>query len=364
MKKKIYFIISSVLQILIAIYIIVNAQAIVETQLDSIKEAYSMFPIDFQDRMIGMLQNNGPKFIIFTTIIGIILNFITLIFAIKDKILKKKGVLIAFSVICFFTSESLILMLLPVVNFIVLLCLKRKNPEDFPEKEKKEMPKVQYEKPTKKEIILSIIFVLAYFSQFALDFVLPENISKTNAIILTLVIYVVLLALAIFAFKDKLKRDIKLFKENYKAYFGYVLPRLGIMYVIFIICNLICVIISRKATSENQAALEAMPQWFVIPAAILWAPIVEELIFRGSFRRFIKNDKLFITVSAIVFGLLHTISETTIANVFIMAIPYAILGGFFAYIYDKTDNLCNNILAHAFHNAVGMLLMNLFLFII
>ena len=362
MKKKIYFIISSVLQILFAIYIVVNAHAIVEAQLSSIKEAYSMFPIDFQDRMIGMLQNNGPKFIIFTTIIGIILNFITLIFAIKNHILRKKGILIAFSAICFLTSESLIQMLLSIVNLTVLLCLQRKNPEDFPEK--KEMPKVKYEKPTKKEVILSIIFVLAYFSQFALDFILPENLSKTNAIILTIVIYVVLLALAIFTFKDRLKRDIKLFKENYKAYFRYVLPRLGIMYVIFIACNLIVVLISQKATSENQAALESMPKWFIIPAAVLWAPIVEELIFRGSFRRFIKNDKLFIVLSAIVFGLLHTVSETSISNVFIMAIPYAILGGFFAYIYDKTDNLCNNILAHAFHNAVGMLLMNLFMFII
>lgn len=107
-----------------------------------------------------------------------------------------------------------------------------------------------------------------------------------------------------------------------------------------------------------------MPRWFTIPAAVLWAPIVEELIFRGSLRRFIKNDKLFIVVSAVVFGLIHTIVETTLINVFVMAIPYMILGGFFAYVYAKTDNICNNILAHAFQNAVGMLLVNLLFFVV
>lgn len=362
MKKKIYFMVSSVLQILLTIFTILNVQEIVNIQLESIKETYSMFPVDFQERMLGMLQNSGPKFILFMSSIAIIINIVTLIIAFKNNILRKKGLLIAFSVISFFTAESLFVQLFAIVNFIILLCLKRTKPEDYPEKKK--LPEVNYEKPNKKEIILSIVLLVAYFSQFALDIIPLDNLSQTAAILLTIAIYIVLLVIALFTFKERLKRDIKLFKENYKAYSQYILPRLGIMYVIFIVCNLICVLISRKATSENQAALESMPKWFIIPAAVLWAPIVEELVFRGSFRRFIKNDYLFIAVSAIIFGLMHTISEANILNVFIMAIPYSILGGFFAYIYDKTDNLCNNILLHAFHNALGMLLMNLFMFVI
>lgn len=110
--------------------------------------------------------------------------------------------------------------------------------------------------------------------------------------------------------------------------------------------------------------LESMPQWFVIPAAVLWAPIVEELIFRGSLRRFIKNEKLFMVISAVIFGLMHTMVEATLINVFVMAIPYMILGSFFAYVYVKTDNICNSILAHAFQNAVGMFLVNILFFVV
>jgi len=172
-----------------------------------------------------------------------------------------------------------------------------------------------------------------------------------------IIFYVVMLGLSIAIFKDKLKRDIKQFKDNAKAYIKYILPRLGITYLIITITNLICIIITQQAQSVNQEAIEALPMWFVIPSAIIWAPIVEELIFRGVLRRFIKNDKLFIIASALIFGLLHTTSELTILNVFIMAIPYAILGGFLAYIYAKTDNITNNILIHAFQNTMSTLIM-------
>ena len=105
-----------------------------------------------------------------------------------------------------------------------------------------------------------------------------------------------------------------------------------------------------------------MPRWFIVPAAIIWAPIVEELIFRGSLRRFIKNNKIFIVISAVVFGLLHTIVEATLTNVLFMAIPYMVIGGFFAYLYAKTENICTNIFSHAFFNTIATIFMS-FLFI-
>ena len=132
MKKKIYFIVSSVLQILFTIFIILNVHEIVNIQLKSIKETYAMFPVDFQERMLGMLQNSGPKFIIFTSIIAVIINLITIIIAYKNNILRKKGLLIAFSVISFFCAENIFVQLLAIVNFIVLLCIKRTKPEDYP----------------------------------------------------------------------------------------------------------------------------------------------------------------------------------------------------------------------------------------
>lgn len=363
MKKKIYFSISAILQIIGSIYVIAIAKDLVQGQLDSISEMYSMFPIDFQERMINMLQKSGVPFTISLSCIGIILNSIILKITLSNSILRKKEMLIVFSVICLLTAQSSIVTLLSIVNIIVLVCLKRENKEDFPIKENMEIPNLEYQKPSKKATILGVILVFAYFFQFVIGKFIPQNISAAMAITITILIYIILLIFAILAFKDKLKNDIKLFKNHTKAYFHFLLPRLGIMYAVFLFSSFISILISRHATSVNQSMLEEIPKWFLIPAAVIWAPIVEELIFRGVLRRFVKNNVLFIALSAIIFGLLHTVSEANLFNAIVMALPYSVLGGFFAYIYSKTNNLCSNILSHSFHNAIGMILMNLLLFV-
>ena len=173
-----------------------------------------------------------------------------------------------------------------------------------------------------------------------------------------------LFILSIVAFKDKLLKDFKLFKDNSKAYIKYVVPRLCIMYIVFIISRFVTMMITNEGKSVNQSSIESLPLWFSIIFGVCWAPIVEELVFRGAIRRFIKNNALFVLISAFIFGIIHTIGEPTMLNIFVMAIPYSILGCFLAYIYSKTDNLTNNILVHLLHNVFATLITSLLLFII
>ncbi|MBQ3415499.1 MAG: CPBP family intramembrane metalloprotease [Clostridia bacterium] len=364
MKKKIYFSISAILQILASIYIIININSFIQSQINSITETYSMLPVDFQERMRAMLQNNGAIYfgVIFT--IPIILNLIILKTALADNILKKKGIFMLFSIICLFTTGSTSVTILSILNFIVLLFLKRKNPEDYPTKEKTEMPTVERKKSSKKELVLGIVLLISYFFQLILDRIIPESMSINAVRVIAIVYYVFLLILSIIAFKDELLRNLKLFKDNSKAYTRYVVPRLCIMYIIFIVSRFITMMITKEGNSVNQSSIESLPLWISIIFGVFWAPIVEELVFRGTIRRFIKNNVLFILISSFIFGIMHTIGEPTMLNIFVMAIPYSILGGFLAYIYSKTDNLTNNILVHFINNAFSMLITSLLLFII
>lgn len=353
MKKKMYFIIASILQIILAVYAIFMAGDIVQTQLDTIAETYAGYSADYQQRVVTMLENGGEKVVIVISAVTVIMNIIILKTVFNNEILKKKGKLIGLSGVCFFTDMTGTISIIAILNIIVLIFSKRKNPEDYPEK--KEIPSVEYKKSTRKEIIFGIGVILVYFSQYLLGTIIPIN-TFTEAMIAQVTFNVIILILVILCFKDKLKRDLKLFKENAKAYIQYVLPKIGIMYVIYLFVSIICTLISGQGTSVNQATIETLPKWYIIPIAIIWAPIVEELIFRGILRRFVKNNFLFIILSAVIFGALHSIGEVTVANMIIMAIPYAVLGGTWAYIYAKTDNLTNNILAHAFQNTLGVLL--------
>lgn len=356
MKKKIYFIISSILQIISSFYMIINVNNIIQFQLETISETYGMFPIEFQKEMVNMLENSGSIFIGVGAIIGIMLNLIILKIATTKNILQNKGKLIAFSIICLFTTNSTLVNLLSIISLIVLIVSKRKNPEDYPAKRKKEIPHFEYKEATKKELMYGIILLLVYSSQFLIAYLIPKNATYNTVMAVQVISYIIIFIVAIIIFKEKLKISLKSFKENTKAYFQYILPKIGITYIIFMVSNIICILITQKAMSENQEALETIPQWFMIPAAVIWAPIVEEIVFRGVFRRFIKNDKIFIFVSAFIFGLLHAIGETGLFTILVTTIPYAVLGGLFAYLYAKTDNLCPNIFAHALQNTVAIVL--------
>ena len=90
MKKKVYFILVSVIQIIVSIAIIVTAEKIAQTQLDSLEQIYAEFPIEFQQRMKIMLENGGKFIVSIPAIVTIIMNVLILIEAVKNNILKKE----------------------------------------------------------------------------------------------------------------------------------------------------------------------------------------------------------------------------------------------------------------------------------
>lgn len=219
---------------------------------------------------------------------------------------------------------------------------------------KKEMPEMERIKPSIKDIILGITLVLLYFSSLLWAEYLPD--SRIVRFIASITNDLAILIFGIIIFFKELKTALKAFKNSFSAYAKYILSRVGIMFVVVIALNVIAMTICKQGNSVNQQTIESLPKWYSIPMAVIWAPIVEELIFRGVLRRLIKNNTLFIIVSAIVFGLLHTVSEATIFNMIIMGIPYAFIGAFLAHIYTKTNNIASNISAHAVYNFIGAML--------
>ncbi len=353
MKKKVYFIISAIIQIIIALYIIVLADTIVQNEIQAFQELYETMPIDMIKSMIENIERNGANSIRICSSICIAINVGVIITAIKNNILRNKGLLITGSIICLLFAGNQIVEILAIVNIIVLIALKRKNPEDFPIK--KEIPKLEEIAITKKEIFIGIALVLIYFSQFIWgSYIIKSNILRWSIII---IFYLSVLVLSILFWNKSIKRDLKVLKENFGTYIRFILPRFGLMYIAYFVVTIFTIIITKNIGSVNQQNLESLPSWYVIPLAIIYAPIVEETIFRGLIHKLIKNDTIFIIVSGISFGLLHTISsEVTLLNVIFKALPYSVLGGFLAYIYSKTENISTNMFCHAGINLIASLL--------
>jgi len=109
------------------------------------------------------------------------------------------------------------------------------------------------------------------------------------------------------------------------------------------------------ATPTNQELIEANIFRFPLYMAfmtIIFAPLVEELIFRKLLRKMFRTTWLFIAVSTFTFGICHVVTVANNWQDFVLVIPYAILGFTFAVTYVKTKSIYAPIFTHAFHNGL------------
>ena len=197
---------------------------------------------------------------------------------------------------------------------------------------------------------LSFLFIGGHFAIAYLDLTRSEEHISIG-------FYLMMILLSIAFFYDLFKDNFKLFRKHFKAYIQNLIGLVGKFYLIYFVIAMVTMLITKVDTSVNQNNVEALPLWFSLPLAIIYAPIVEETLFRGCIRRFIKNDKIFIIASVLSFGLLHTIfTEVNFYNAFVLGIPYITIGGFLAYLYTKTNNICTNMAFHAFHNTMAMII--------
>ena len=352
MKKKIYLIISAIVQIAISIYSMVFVDKIAAEQVKAIGEMLEMMPKDMQKMMADIYTvETMSSSIMVTAIATLVIGAILLWLFARDRVSVKKGLAIGLLIATLVLGLNDIVLVLSAISLIFVAT----TPKSEKKKEKKEIKKLRELKITGKDRLWVVVLVLAYATQF----IIPSFInSRTAAIIFDVLFNLLIFSLVLYVFRKRLSRDLKAFKENFGSYIGYVFKWWGLMLLMSLGAAIVRLILGGEVETANQAALNSMPIWYVGPLAIIWAPFVEEGIFRGGLRRFVKNDKLFIVLSAILFGLLHTIgTETGIYNMFIQSLQYMVMGGVMAYTYSKTNNIFVNMGIHCVQNTLGVILM-------
>lgn len=161
---------------------------------------------------------------------------------------------------------------------------------------------------------------------------------------------------------DNLKKYLKEFKKNFKLSFSYYI----VGFIIMIISNNIITIFFSEATANNEQAVRSLidlyPLYMLFSVSI-YAPFVEELIFRKSIKDIVlafgdnKITKyLYIIISGLIFSSLHVLDTTSSFLDYLYIIPYLALGISFAALYYKTDNIFTTITMHSLHNTIAILL--------
>lgn len=162
---------------------------------------------------------------------------------------------------------------------------------------------------------------------------------------------------------DNFKKFIKNFKDNIDLSFKYYF--LGL--VIMVVSNLIIGIFFSGASANNENAVrEMISQYpiYMLFSVSIYAPFVEELIFRKSIKDSVityKDNKftkyLYIFLSGFIFAALHVVTSATSPLDYLYIIPYLSLGLAFSSLYYKTDNIFSSICMHSLHNTVAILLL-------
>lgn len=282
----------------------------------------------------------------------------------------------------------------------------------------------------KKELLRILLAIIIFFYTsipvLAILRIIGLEITKSNYKMLVVYDFISSLVVAVFIsalYYDVIINDLKKLKNKCNGKVSVYLKNIMIgflfllitkfvsAYVVTIISNLFNIEIT---TADNQAIIEKMVKsmpLLITLSASLFAPISEEVLFRGGIRKLMNNLGVFVTVSGLIFGLMHVTDNivfmleilfigiiinylinnknnkksvilSVIAIVLILitcgfiynlefgnliikikslnisevinSISYIALGMYLAYLYIKEDNIIINIGVHALNNILSM----------
>lgn len=210
-----------------------------------------------------------------------------------------------------------------------------------------------------------VLFLYLIGSILSYDFISLFGINYNDLSLILKQIYlvlyeIILLLIIIYIYRKDFIPNFKDFKKNiskyFKDYFKYWILMLSLM----IISNMIITIFTTTQTSENQQTIIELlgkTPFYALTITIFVAPIIEELVFRLSFRKmFAHTNILFIFFSGLFFGGMHVLGSLENLIDLLFIIPYSIPGFIFAYVYTKSKNICVPISLHFIHNSIMMVL--------
>ena len=210
-----------------------------------------------------------------------------------------------------------------------------------------------------KAILIFIIFYLSSLIQlipiiiFKLDY---DKLSGSNKMNLSLFSDICLLILLLIYYRKDIIKDIKDFFKNINNYMdtGFKYWLLGLLGMI--LSNFIILSIIPSAKTVNEETVQGMIRSSLPIISLLMigiiGPIIEELVFRKSFKKAFNNKYLFIIGTGLFFGATHIIfSLNSLFDLFYI-IPYSFLGIAFGIIYYKTNNISVSIMMHIIHNTL------------
>lgn len=215
-----------------------------------------------------------------------------------------------------------------------------------------------------------ITYFVAYYAVYSLILsTFLVNLFETSTyLVLHFIVETIIFILIIKFTSNKLKYDFNKWKNtkmSRKVY--YIFTSFTLMNAVNIAVNLIIMQFTTVDTTNNQLGIEMMFQRYpiyIVVTAVIFAPIVEELVFRGTIYAHMRQKMGFIScalLNSFIFAGLHFTVSLLMGDLSDIIFIFAYMAQSFVIciLYEKTDNIFMPIMLHFLNNAVGILLMSL-----
>lgn len=213
-----------------------------------------------------------------------------------------------------------------------------------------------------KKIIIPFGMIFLYFILSNMEFALfyyfkTGSTIKDNAYLIFFSSITFLII--IFLSRKKLKGEWEKFKQNKKQFIPLAFKYWILGFIYMYISNIIINTLILKNIAPNEAANRELLntyKYYSILSTAIFAPILEEIIFRLNFKGLFKSKDAFIMFTGILFGIMHILASSSLIEI-IYIIPYSCLGIAFSKIYAETDSITCSMMMHIIHNSITLMII-------
>lgn len=187
----------------------------------------------------------------------------------------------------------------------------------------------------------------------------PNNITINQSFYLTIFSNVLCFTILIIMYRKSLIDGFKnlISKKGKPLLHGFEIWFVGLMIMAF--STMLISWLNSGNTSTNEESIRTTLEMFPVVASIsiaILSPVIEELVFRKSFREIFNNKWIYIATSGLLFGALHVFLSPINSFIdYLFLIPYCSMGVAFSYMYYESNNIMVPISMHVMHNTLNII---------
>lgn len=215
-----------------------------------------------------------------------------------------------------------------------------------------------------------IVFLILYFGVYLLAFqdflsvLIGKHFGIEMYFISSIVMDLCMVLAFVFIGLKYFTQNFQIFVENYKWNIKHILTTVGSLFLTNLFLAQLIYFFLPTVQADNQInndlVFQSAPAFYIL-TAVIFAPFLEETIFRGCIFAKIREKHSFLlsaTISGCAFRFLHIVASLLTQNYSncIFFVIYAMCGFVLCIPYEDTDTITASIFSHMLYNFMTILI--------